>query len=110
MLEESLDVFHQGLLTVGLGEGDLEEEVTADEGAESGQGLFTRTTDTDDEGVSSGGVDDTGQTQEMEQCVVENDEVLFLTGVLLVVGVETALDTLLDGNDTGAGLIDVWGF
>ena len=46
--EEFLDIFHEGLLTVGFGKSDLEEAMLTDVSGELGEGLLSGTTNTDE--------------------------------------------------------------
>mmetsp|Transcript_11627 Transcript_11627/g.17625 ORF Transcript_11627/g.17625 Transcript_11627/m.17625 type:complete len:522 (-) Transcript_11627:109-1674(-) len=107
---EVLDVVLQVVIVVRLGQRDLEEDVLHDEGSQLGQRLLSRSSDTDQKDVSTGGVDDSGDSQQMLEGIVEDDEVHGLRGVLLVISLKLLIGNLSDRLDVGASLVHEGGF
>mmetsp|Transcript_6335 Transcript_6335/g.7523 ORF Transcript_6335/g.7523 Transcript_6335/m.7523 type:complete len:756 (+) Transcript_6335:4217-6484(+) len=106
LLVKLFDIVEEGAQVIGLGEGDLEHEVTADGRGKSRERGLTRTTDTDEHSATSSGVDRAGESKQVVHGVVEDNEGHLLGRVLLVVDVE-----LLNGNSlhvlvAGAGFVN----
>jgi hypothetical protein len=70
--------------------------VLSNEGCEFGKGLFSRTSYTDEKGVSGGRVNDSCHSQQVEESIIENNQVHLLGWECLVELTESLVDALLD--------------
>ena len=69
-----LDILFELSITELFVKSDLEESLSADEGGKLGQGLLTGTTHTDKECITTSSVDNTGNLEQVEESIVENDK------------------------------------
>ena len=93
---KTLDIVEHGAKIIRLGQSNLEEFVTADVGGKSGERGLTRATNTDKHSATSISVHSAGQSEQMGESVVEDDEGHLLGRVLLVVLVELGSGNVLD--------------
>jgi hypothetical protein len=72
--------------------------------------LFTRTTHTDKKNVSRRSVDDSADSKEMLEGIIEDNQVHWLRWVLFVVGLKFVIASLSDGFNIRASFINEWSF
>jgi len=100
------DVILKVTIVVSLRQGDLEEDILANESSKLGKRLLSRTTDTNKQGVTTGHVDDTGKSEKMTKSVVEENKVHLLGRVLLVVEDELLFSLGADAVKVGTRLVN----
>ena len=105
LLVETFNVFFELHVTVGLGKRNLEEDLLADERTQLGKRLLARAAHTDKQTISTGCVDDSANLEQMEECVVEDNQIHLLGWERLIVQVELLVDKLADSFNVGNGFI-----
>eukprot|EP00968_Pinguiococcus_pyrenoidosus_P007309 scaffold486_cov254-Pinguiococcus_pyrenoidosus.AAC.2 len=100
-----LQVVHEALLVVALGERDLEALGAGDVRAQARQALLAAAADADEEARASRHLHEAVDAQEMHQCVLEQHEVHLLGGEVGVVALQEVQAPLADGGDGAAHLV-----
>jgi len=77
----------------------------ADERTQLGKRLLARAAHTDKQTISTGCVDDSANLEQMEECVVEDNQIHLLGWERLIVQVELLVDKLADSFNVGNGFI-----
>jgi hypothetical protein len=72
--------------------------------------LFTRTTHTDKENVSGWSVDNSANSEQMLESIIEDNQVHWLRWVLFIVGLKFVIASLSDGFNIWASFINEWSF
>jgi hypothetical protein len=95
-------------LTETFGQDDLSDLVVSDERSEFGQGLFTRTTHTDKQRAGSLSLDDSRDSKQMLQSIIEKHQFQFLGWILLVVSFHQGRNSVSKLIDISNSFVDLW--